>query len=59
MKEQSVGDNNYTLSTKENVVTPLYEKGIKQNQNKSMETTFSLLISILDPSQSVLSLNFK
>ena len=41
MKEQSVRDNIYTLSAKENVVRGniLHCTEINQNQNKSMETT--------------------
>ena len=40
LKEQSVRDNNHTLSAWEMLwYAPLYEKGTNQNQNKPMETT--------------------
>ena len=38
-KEQSVRANKFLENVCQRKYTPLYEKGIKQNQNKQMETT--------------------
>ena len=47
MKEQSVRDNNYTLSANENVCssqyTPLYEKALNKTKFALMESTKLLL----------------